>query len=59
MVVELPSNKISIKIKKLPKKLSPQKASKKCPEGKVLNPMTGRCVDKNGKKGKEILNMNK
>lgn len=27
----------------------------KCPAGKIINPDTGRCVDRNGAKGKEIL----
>ena len=27
----------------------------KCPAGKIINPDTGRCVDRNGTKGKEIL----
>ena len=32
------------------------KADKKCPDGKILNPKSGRCVDKNGAVGKQILN---
>ncbi len=34
-----------------------KKASTKsdCPRGKILNPDTGRCVSKTGKKGQEIL----
>jgi hypothetical protein len=27
----------------------------KCPAGKIINPKSGRCVDRDGKKGKEIL----
>ena len=27
----------------------------KCPAGKIINPVSGRCVDRDGKKGKEIL----
>ena len=27
----------------------------KCTAGKIINPDTGRCVDRNGAKGKEIL----
>ena len=27
----------------------------KCPAGKIINPASGRCVDRDGKKGKEIL----
>ena len=27
----------------------------KCPAGKIIDPDTGRCVDRNGAKGKEIL----
>ena len=30
------------------------KKSKKCPDGKIENPATGRCVDANGKIGKSI-----
>jgi hypothetical protein len=29
--------------------------TKICPEGKILNPITGRCVNKNGKIGKKII----
>ena len=34
------------------KKMSLEK--KKCPEGKILNPVTKRCVNENGKIGKQI-----
>ena len=30
------------------------KSDKKCPEGKIENPKTGRCVDEFGKIGKTI-----
>ena len=29
--------------------------SDKCPKGKILNPKTGRCVNKDGKIGQELL----
>ena len=29
--------------------------SAKCPKGKILNPKTGRCVNKDGKIGQELL----
>jgi hypothetical protein len=47
-----------VKETKSPKVVSEKKVelkSKECPEGKILNPKTGRCVDVNGKIGKEIL----
>jgi hypothetical protein len=31
----------------------------KCPAGKIINPKSGRCVDRDGKKGKEILKSRK
>ena len=31
----------------------------KCPAGKIINPASGRCVDRDGKKGKEILKSQK
>jgi len=31
----------------------------KCPAGKIINPVSGRCVDRDGKKGKEILKSRK
>ena len=31
----------------------------KCPAGKIINPASGRCVDRDGKKGKEILKSRK
>lgn len=31
-----------------------EKAKSKCPKGKILNPATGKCVNKNGKIGKQI-----
>jgi len=32
--------------------------SKKCPEGKILNPKTNRCVNKKGKIGRNLLHIN-
>ena len=39
------------------RKQTPKKSSKgtKCPRGKIINPKTGRCVNKNGKIGKQLL----
>jgi len=31
----------------------------KCPAGKIINPESGRCVNRDGKKGKEILKSRK
>ena len=28
---------------------------KQCPPGKIMNPETGRCVDKNGRIGKNLV----
>lgn len=28
---------------------------KKCPPGKIMNPDTGRCVDKTGQTGKKLV----
>ena len=43
--------------KKTPKRYSPKKtpSASKCPTGKILNPATGRCVNKNGKIGQALL----
>jgi hypothetical protein len=35
--------------------LNKKKGKKDCPEGKILNPETGRCVKIDGEKGKKIL----
>ena len=37
---------------------SSSKSKKKCPDDKIYNPKTKRCVSKNGKIGKELLNLN-
>jgi hypothetical protein len=47
--------KIPVKLKD-PKLKDPKlKDQKTCPDGKILNPATNRCVDINGKLGKELL----
>ena len=45
------------KLKATKKSSSPKKSSssKKCPTGKIENPSTGKCVNKDGKIGKAIL----
>ena len=45
------------KLKATKKSSSPKKSSssKKCPTGKIENPATGKCVNKDGKIGKAIL----
>ena len=40
--------------KKLKSKSPKKSQEKKCPKGKILNPETDRCVNQNGKIGKEI-----
>ena len=40
--------------KKLKSKSPKKSQEKKCPKGKILNPETDRCVNENGKIGKEI-----
>jgi serine/threonine protein kinase len=60
MIEEIKSTIKPIKIKKTKKKLllrdskSKTKTQKKCSEGKILNPKTGRCVSKTGVTGKKI-----
>jgi hypothetical protein len=41
--------------KKTPKKEVSKEKDKTCPDDKILNPKTGRCVLKTGKLGKELL----
>lgn len=36
-----------------------KKTAKECPDGKILNPSTNRCVNINGAIGKKIANLNK
>jgi len=57
-------SKTPIKIKKTKKKLvlkgdddikAKSKTLKKCPEDKILNPKTGRCISKTGVQGKKLI----
>jgi hypothetical protein len=38
----------------IPEKPEKTQKTKSCPEGKILNPASGRCVDINGKIGKQL-----
>jgi hypothetical protein len=39
----------------VPKRVEGVKKGKDCPEGEIRNPKTGRCVDANGKIGRQLL----
>jgi hypothetical protein len=61
--LDKPIKKLVVKLKKpLEKPLEedkldkPDKPVKKCPDDKILNPVSGVCVSKTGKIGKELLN---
>ena len=57
---EKSTEKKSTKKKSTEKKSTKKKSTKKkCPEGKIINPATGRCVSKTGKIGRELLNSKK
>ena len=50
-----PSTKKSTKRKPSTKKFTKRKSPTRCEENKIMNPSTNRCVNKNGKIGKNIL----
>ena len=49
--------KVSKTLKKLNKKLN--KTKKICPEGKILNPVTNRCIAKDGAYAKRLIRQGK
>ena len=52
---EKKKKKTKPKSKSKPKSEEDEKKYKECPDGKILNKKTGKCVDVNGKIGKQII----
>ena len=60
ITIPKPVKKIMKSMKKMKiHKTSLKKTAKECPDGKILNPSTNRCVNINGAIGKKIAKLNK